>query len=338
MKGIGKISKGMPKEPSIGVPVQETPAFGPLLSEVPCLNGTLRRSDWQLPNFDFSYLEGHFSQIGVLPWVPDLAVNLVFVLQGELQITSEEGGLYKIVHEQTHNALQVHAQANTWGVNTLNLRALIVGIAPAHVITLASKGCAIWKNFALHIAQNLPASLLPAPSYLDLRLQSCLQDLLQCTLPATQQPLYFEAKAMELMALQAAAAWQDRQLSVPKHSKTEYDRERLLFAKDYLLKHMAMPPTLPKLALVAGINEFKLKRGFKEMFGNSVFAYLAEARLEIAKTSLIEGQKTATEIAFELGYSSLQHFSSRFKERYGVTPTALRRKCPDDHTLEHRHP
>jgi AraC family transcriptional regulator, transcriptional activator of the genes for pyochelin and ferripyochelin receptors len=325
MKKIERISKGMPKERFIGVPVQGIPAFGPLLSEVPCLSGTLRRSDWQLPNFDFSYLEGNFSQIGELPWVPDLTMNLVFVLQGELQITAKEGGQYKIVPEQTHNALQVHARANNWGVNTLTLRAFIVGIAPAQALALASKGSGIWGNFALHIAQNLSASLLPAPSYLDLRLQSCLQDLLQCTLPAAHQPLYFEAKAMELMALQAAC-YQETQLTAPRHAKTEYDRERILFAKDYLLKHIAMPPTLAKLALVSGINEFKLKNGFREMFGNSVFAYLAEHRLEIAKRELIDGKKTATEIAFELGYSSLQHFSSRFKERYGVTPTALRRK------------
>lgn len=105
--------------------------------------------------------------------------------------------------------------------------------------------------------------------------------------------------------------------------KKEYDRERILFARDYLVRHIENPPSLPELARLAGINEFKLKNGFKEIFDQPVFAWLADFRLEAARAELIKGNRTITEIAFELGYSSPQHFSAAFKKKYGVPPRKI---------------
>jgi AraC-like DNA-binding protein len=56
------------------------------------------------------------------------------------------------------------------------------------------------------------------------------------------------------------------------------------------------------------------------MFNQSVFAYLAEVRLEMARRALLEKKKTVTRIAFELGYASLQHFSKSFKDKFGKPP------------------
>ena len=75
-----------------------------------------------------------------------------------------------------------------------------------------------------------------------------------------------------------------------------------------------MPPGLTELARAAGINEYKLKKGFKETFGNTVFGYLAETRLELAKNDLLEEEKSISEIAFELGYSSV-HFLAIMRKR-----------------------
>ena len=102
--------------------------------------------------------------------------------------------------------------------------------------------------------------------------------------------------------------------------KKEYDRERILFDRDYLIRHMENPPSLAELSRLAGINEFKLKNGFKEIFNQPVFAWLADYRLETARNELLKNDRTITEIAFELGFSSPQHFSTAFKKKYGVSP------------------
>lgn len=135
--------------------------------------------------------------------------------------------------------------------------------------------------------------------------------------------MFLFSKAIEILVLQAESY--NQLLSPIKiYAKTDYDKERLVYARDYLIQHMEVPPSLTQLARVAGINEYKLKRGFKEMFGTTVFSYLAESRLELAKIDLLEAQKSVTEIAFELGYSSVQHFSAAFKKKFGVAPSQLR--------------
>ncbi len=56
------------------------------------------------------------------------------------------------------------------------------------------------------------------------------------------------------------------------------------------------------------------------MFNTTIFDYLAGHRLELARHDILEGKKTATEIAFELGYASPQHFSKAFKQKFGIPP------------------
>ena len=90
-----------------------------------------------------------------------------------------------------------------------------------------------------------------------------------------------------------------------------------------MLQHIDLPPSLSELSRIIGINEFKLKKGFKEIFDTTVFGYLSETRLLIAKNDLYNNNKSVSQIAFELGYSSVQHFSNAFKKRFGIAPSKI---------------
>jgi AraC-like DNA-binding protein len=157
------------------------------------------------------------------------------------------------------------------------------------------------------------------PLDLDYPMQQCLASIVNYQGAEETKRIFLYARAVDLLWLQQEN-YLRTQTSAAKYVKTEYDRERIIFARDYLLTHMDAPPTLIQLSAIAGINEFKLKRGFKEMFNQSVFAYLAEVRLEMARRALLEKKKTVTRIAFELGYASLQHFSKAFKDKFGKPP------------------
>lgn len=109
-----------------------------------------------------------------------------------------------------------------------------------------------------------------------------------------------------------------------KFCHNDYDRGRLLFARQYLLDHLTMPPTIDELSRIAGINTFKLKNGFKELFGETIYGYLNSFRLEKASQMIAQGEKNMTQIAFELGFSSLQHFSTAFKKAYGCSPKKIK--------------
>lgn len=136
--------------------------------------------------------------------------------------------------------------------------------------------------------------------------------------------LFLLSKTIELLVLQAES-FNNFQNSTSEYIKSDYDKERIVFARDYLVKNIESPPTLVELARIAVINEYKLKRGFKEMFNQTAFSYLSDLRLDLAQNNLLEGKKQATEIAFELGYCSLQHFSNAFKKKFGITPSQIKR-------------
>lgn len=127
------------------------------------------------------------------------------------------------------------------------------------------------------------------------------------------------AIVLELLVLFQMNAAKD-QTSERTYIKSDYDKERIIYARDYLITHMDAPPSLQQLAAIAGINEFKLKCGFKELFHQSPYAYLADVRLEMARAAIQRKEKSISQLAFELGYASLPHFSGAFKKKFGVSP------------------
>lgn len=88
------------------------------------------------------------------------------------------------------------------------------------------------------------------------------------------------------------------------------------------------PPTIIALSKLIGINEYKLKKGFKELFGTTIFGYIHQNRMTLAKSLLLDTTKSVKEVAYQIGYSSPQHFSNAFKKEFGVTPNSIR-KNPD---------
>ena len=97
-------------------------------------------------------------------------------------------------------------------------------------------------------------------------------------------------------------------------------RLKIKQAKQELVNRMTAPPSIAQLALEVGISEYKLKSGFKEMYGNTVGGYLLNYKMNSAKTILDQGRKQVSVVAYELGYGSASHFISAFKKKYGITP------------------
>ena len=98
------------------------------------------------------------------------------------------------------------------------------------------------------------------------------------------------------------------------------DVSRVRDAREILLQDMENPPSMTQLARMAGINEKKLKYGFKQVFGMPVFEYFRNYRLEMARDLLASGIMSVTEVGVHIGYQSLSHFSEEFRKKFGVTP------------------
>lgn len=102
------------------------------------------------------------------------------------------------------------------------------------------------------------------------------------------------------------------------------ERFQLELARDYLLKDLSQPPTIANIAAVVGLHPGKLKKGFKQMYGDTIYAHFQKARMKKATTLLKDNN--VTETAMILGYSNVSHFSAAFFKELNIKPKEFRRQ------------
>jgi len=108
-----------------------------------------------------------------------------------------------------------------------------------------------------------------------------------------------------------------------KFLANEADREKIIKAREVLLQHIGEPLTIKELSRKVAINECYLKKGFKELFGTTIFDFYQSQRMEHARYLLYEKGLSVTEVSVLLGYSSISHFSTAFKKHTGLKPCEL---------------
>ena len=108
-----------------------------------------------------------------------------------------------------------------------------------------------------------------------------------------------------------------------KFLANEADRDKISMAREILLKHISEPLTIKELSRKVAINECYLKKGFKEMYGTTIFDFFQSQRMEHAKYLLYEKGLSVTDVSLLLGYSSISHFSTAFKKHTGLKPCEL---------------
>src|SRR5436189_818415 len=107
-----------------------------------------------------------------------------------------------------------------------------------------------------------------------------INELLCCDKAGTVKRLFWQSKILELLMLQIE---QMEEANKPLSSIKYYDIEKLQEAKLIVENNLVTPYSLKTLAHKVGLNDFKLKRGFKELFGYTVFGYLRELRMQEAR-------------------------------------------------------
>jgi AraC-like DNA-binding protein len=147
------------------------------------------------------------------------------------------------------------------------------------------------------------------------------QSLLRTPFEGRVGRLFMQAKVLELLGHQFQHLGEG---PAPKTlSSTEQARIRM--SRDMLLANLREPPDLEALASAVGLSSKKLNRGFRDLYGTTVFAYLHDARLDAARAALEAGTPLPLkQLAWELGYGQVSNFVTAFRRRFGVTPGSLR--------------
>ena len=131
--------------------------------------------------------------------------------------------------------------------------------------------------------------------------------------------LYLKGKSYELLSL----FFNTNEDPNAEHCPFLSDEENVLKikkAKEIIIKNMAEPPSLQELADEVGISLKKLKAGFKEIYGDTVFNFLFDYKMEFARKLLETGSYNVNEVGSQIGYSTSSHFIAAFKKKFGTTP------------------
>lgn len=258
------------------------------------------------------------------PWVlynDSSFVEMNFMLEGNI-LQTREGLLDRYYcRKGSHNILfSPYTMETNQLLSCGTHRIFSVYALPEKMMELFAGYLEEMAPFAEKLAKGEPFVLHAPVQGLTNELKYFFDSFWTRTLPSNVGHLYFESRVMELLAHQCHLL-----LETPVRQPVigKADLEKVYHARDIILRNLCGPLSLAELSEQVCLNQFKLKRYFRQVFGLSVFALVQEERLKQAKQLIFEGEKNISAIAYELGYAHPQHFQRAFKQRFGVTPGSL---------------
>lgn len=151
-------------------------------------------------------------------------------------------------------------------------------------------------------------------------IQGIAQQIINCPFQGVTKKIYLNGKIFELIALQLAAILENEVKTQTLPRLKPDTVARIHHARDILHCRLQNPPSLLELGQIIGVSDRTLRRGFRQLFGTTVFGYLMQRRMEKAEKLLREGNCSVAEVANLVGYSHLGLFATVFKRQYGISP------------------
>ena len=146
-----------------------------------------------------------------------------------------------------------------------------------------------------------------------------LQQIINSNINNSLKELYIKGKVYELLSLH----FQKEENVNSEYCPFLVDEQNVLKirnAKEIIINKMTDPPSLQKLANEIGLNIKKLKEGFKQIYGTTVYGFLLDYKMEHARKLLESNQYNVNEVGIKVGYSTASHFIAAFKKKFGITP------------------
>jgi len=243
-------------------------------------------------------------------------IQFHFCLKGQTNFTFNEGR-YTFQVQEDHSMLLYNPQKalpidvelapNTW------MASVLISITKFHSLFSSDANHISFlspENSSRKYYDNLPFSSSIAV---------VLSQILQAKVHDSMKSLYFKGKVYELLSLYFNKS-EDPSVEQCPFLVDEKNIQKIRQAKAIILERMTDPPSLEQLAVEIGLSLKKLKEGFKQLYGDTVFAYLLDHKMEEARRMLDSQKYNVNEVGLKLGYSTASHFITAFKKKYGTTP------------------
>lgn len=155
-------------------------------------------------------------------------------------------------------------------------------------------------------------------------MQMALEQIINCPFQGLTKKIFLESKCLELIALKLEQLEQVNNIPLKTKTLKSDDIERIYYAREILMKNLSNPPSLLELARQTGLNDYKLKLGFRQVFDTTAFGYLHQQRMEKARQLLLTSTMNIKEIANTVGYVNQSRFAAAFRKQFGTNPKSYK--------------
>lgn len=146
-----------------------------------------------------------------------------------------------------------------------------------------------------------------------------LSQIFHFNLHSSIKNLYYKSKGYELLSLYFNRT-EDANAEQCPFLVDEDNVLKIKKAKEIIIANMSEPPSLQSLADQIGLNLKKLKMGFKQIYGDTVYGFLFDYKMDYARKLLDSGNYNVNEVGLKIGYSTGSHFIAAFRKKYATTP------------------
>jgi AraC-like DNA-binding protein len=251
--------------------------------------------------------------------------GLYFVLNGRITYPLEgsgdlclSAGQYNLVYPPV-SSTRISAGSSQNNATTFVLH------VPAHYLQNLVLSFPALSFFLEKIQKGIAARLSETAGIADPAMLTLIRNIRDCPYTGDLKKIYLELQTSTLIAValsRIGGRAGRRKQEIPLKPQ---DIEKIQATRDYLLQNMEKPLTLIALAHKMGLNDFKLKKGYKQLYGATLFDDFLHARMEKARHLLLETSQSVVAIAELAGYKNVSSFSVAFKRYFGHTPGILRR-------------
>lgn len=249
-------------------------------------------------DIDSRFIQFHFCTKG--------SANFIFN-QGNYSLPLFEDNSLLLYNPQRDLPIQLDVQPNSWLVS------ILISIEKFHYLFSED------ADYVTFLSEDNKSRKYYKDGKISPSMAVVLNQMLGFSLNASVKNLYFKGKTYELLSLFFNRST-DADIEQCPFLVDEVNVAKLKKAKDIIIANMAEPPTLKVLSETIGLSLKKLKEGFKQIYGDTVYGFLFDHKMEVARKLLESGQHNVNEVGLKVGYSTASHFITAFKKKYGTTP------------------
>ncbi len=255
---------------------------------------------------------------------PNEIIGIVYYLSGEVLINIErdnkvlsfkkQKGMMSSFYNHQDNIVNQYQNPNS------ELKKVSIFLSRKKLETLIEKEQILKTNQKLKNVINPQEYFVSGfTGNIDPLTQMALEQIINNKFTGIPKELFLEGQTIGLIANFLHSVNKENN----KTDRIRPNADKLHHAKEILLEQMDSPPNLKELAKLTGLNTYKLKTGFKELFGMPVFKFLQGKRLEKAFELIENKNMTIQEAAWYVGYESIGSFTNAFKEKFGIRPSDI---------------